>query len=160
MSDANLQCCTSTKRIRVLKTTLVNADHLFKHEIFCLSPQLHFQELGEKMQQIGREFGVTTGRKRRCGWLDLVMIKYSHMINNFTRYISMFNSRLFIVIYHGSHFTSPFFPVFVLMFVKNQTSHFFKLVTGNNFSKIYFENEDLDLIAIGLNCVGKLQFLI
>lgn len=41
-------------------------------------------ELGEKMQQIGREFGVTTGRKRRCGWLDLVMIKYSHMINNFT----------------------------------------------------------------------------
>ena len=46
------------------------------------------------------------------------------------------------------------------MFVKNQTSHFLKLVTGNNFSKIYFENEDLDLIAIGLNCVGKLQFLI
>lgn len=41
-------------------------------------------ELGEKMQQIGREFGVTTGRKRHCGWLDLVMIKYSHMINNFT----------------------------------------------------------------------------
>ena len=39
------------------------------------------------MQQIGKEFGVTTGRKRRCGWLDLVMIKYSHMINNFTRYI-------------------------------------------------------------------------
>ena len=92
MSDANLQCCTSTKRIRVLKTTLMNADHLFKLKIFCLSPQLHFQELGEKMQQIGREFGVTTGRKRRCGWLDLVMIKYSHMINNFTRYISMFNS--------------------------------------------------------------------
>lgn len=47
---------------------------------------LIIQELGEKMQQIGKEFGVTTGRKRRCGWLDLVMIKYSHMINNFTRY--------------------------------------------------------------------------
>ena len=51
---------------------------IFKHYLFI-------KELGEKMQQIGKEFGVTTGRKRRCGWLDLVMIKYSHMINNFTR---------------------------------------------------------------------------
>ncbi|EDO29959.1 predicted protein [Nematostella vectensis] len=42
------------------------------------------QELGNQMQEIGREFGVTTGRRRRCGWLDLVMIKYSHMINGFT----------------------------------------------------------------------------
>jgi adenylosuccinate synthase len=42
------------------------------------------QDLGEKLQQIGREFGVTTGRKRRCGWLDLVVVKYSHMINHFT----------------------------------------------------------------------------
>lgn len=41
-------------------------------------------DTGDKMQRIGKEFGVTTGRKRRCGWLDLVMIKYSHMINNFT----------------------------------------------------------------------------
>uniref|UniRef100_A0A8D1X5R4 Adenylosuccinate synthetase n=1 Tax=Sus scrofa TaxID=9823 RepID=A0A8D1X5R4_PIG len=32
----------------------------------------------------GREFGVTTGRKRRCGWLDLVLLKYAHMINGFT----------------------------------------------------------------------------
>lgn len=51
---------------------------IFKHYLFI-------KELGEKMQRIGKEFGVTTGRKRRCGWLDLVMIKYSHMINNFTR---------------------------------------------------------------------------
>ncbi|EDO32382.1 predicted protein [Nematostella vectensis] len=43
-----------------------------------------FDELGNQMQEIGREFGVTTGRRRRCGWLDLVMIKYSHMINGFT----------------------------------------------------------------------------
>lgn len=55
------------------------------HSILIFEHYLFIKELGEKMQQIGKEFGVTTGRKRRCGWLDLVMIKYSHMINNFTR---------------------------------------------------------------------------
>lgn len=33
-------------------------------------------EVGTKLQEIGREFGVTTGRRRRCGWLDLVVVKY------------------------------------------------------------------------------------
>ena len=33
-------------------------------------------ELGEYLQKTGAEFGVTTGRKRRCGWLDLPMLKY------------------------------------------------------------------------------------
>ena len=33
--------------------------------------------IGEKIQQIGGEFGATTGRKRRCGWLDLPLLKYS-----------------------------------------------------------------------------------
>lgn len=36
---------------------------------------------GDKLQDIGREYGVTTGRKRRCGWLDLVVVKFSHAIN-------------------------------------------------------------------------------
>lgn len=39
---------------------------------------------GEKLQEIGAEFGVTTGRKRRCGWLDLVILKYSTLINGYT----------------------------------------------------------------------------
>ena len=39
---------------------------------------------GENMQDIGREWGVTTGRKRRCGWLDMVVLKYSHMINGYS----------------------------------------------------------------------------
>ncbi|MCJ1356663.1 MAG: hypothetical protein MMC33_006658 [Icmadophila ericetorum] len=39
---------------------------------------------GEKLQTIGKEFGVTTGRKRRCGWLDLVIMKYSNAINHYT----------------------------------------------------------------------------
>ncbi|XP_070807675.1 adenylosuccinate synthetase isozyme 2-like [Pituophis catenifer annectens] len=41
-------------------------------------------EIGETLQTRGREFGVTTGRKRRCGWLDLVLVKYAHMINGFS----------------------------------------------------------------------------
>eukprot|EP00128_Syssomonas_multiformis_P001602 Colp12_sorted_trinity150504_noHs@23285 len=39
---------------------------------------------GEALQTIGAEFGVTTGRKRRCGWLDMVVLQYSHMINGYT----------------------------------------------------------------------------
>jgi adenylosuccinate synthase len=40
--------------------------------------------VGEHLQTVGAEFGVTTGRKRRCGWLDLVVLKYSNMINGYT----------------------------------------------------------------------------
>lgn len=36
-----------------------------------------FDDVGEKIQRIGNEFGATTGRKRRCGWLDLPLLKYS-----------------------------------------------------------------------------------
>lgn len=39
---------------------------------------------GEKLQQIGREWGVSTGRKRRCGWLDLVVLQYSNKVNHYT----------------------------------------------------------------------------
>ena len=39
---------------------------------------------GEKIAEIGNEFGATTGRPRRCGWLDLVALKYSAKLNNLT----------------------------------------------------------------------------
>ncbi|CAL8362939.1 unnamed protein product [Boreogadus saida] len=47
-------------------------------------PSEQCNEIGELLQTRGKEVGVTTGRKRRCGWLDLVLIKYAHMINGFT----------------------------------------------------------------------------
>lgn len=47
-------------------------------------PTEQLNEDGEKLQNIGAEFGVTTGRKRRCGWLDLVVLKYSNLINGYT----------------------------------------------------------------------------
>ena len=43
--------------------------------------ELH-DENGEKIAKIGNEFGATTGRPRRCGWLDLVALKYSAKLNN------------------------------------------------------------------------------
>lgn len=43
-----------------------------------------FDEVGEKIQSIGKEFGATTGRKRRCGWLDLPLLKYSVKASNLT----------------------------------------------------------------------------
>lgn len=39
---------------------------------------------GEKLREIGKEFGATTGRPRRCGWIDLVALKYACMINGVT----------------------------------------------------------------------------
>lgn len=41
-------------------------------------------ELGEQIRQVGKEFGATTGRPRRCGWLDLVVGKYATDINGLT----------------------------------------------------------------------------
>jgi adenylosuccinate synthase len=44
---------------------------------------------GEQMRQVGREFGSTTGRPRRCGWLDIPALKYACMINGVTELIMM-----------------------------------------------------------------------
>ena len=48
-----------------------------------------FNEDGEKMGRIGNEFGATTGRSRRCGWIDLVALKYSIHINGVTQLMMM-----------------------------------------------------------------------
>lgn len=44
-------------------------------------------ETGEKLRKIGNEFGATTGRPRRCGWMDLVALKYASMINGVTQIV-------------------------------------------------------------------------
>ena len=52
-------------------------------------PSELFDENGEKMSKIGKEFGATTGRARRCGWIDLVALKYSIQINGVTKLMIM-----------------------------------------------------------------------
>lgn len=48
-----------------------------------------FDETSEKIRQVGHEFGAVTGRPRRCGWLDLVALKYTVMIDGVTDLIMM-----------------------------------------------------------------------
>lgn len=47
-------------------------------------PTEDFEEAGDVMAKIGNEFGSVTGRKRRCGWLDLVALKYAVQVNGVT----------------------------------------------------------------------------
>lgn len=46
-----------------------------------------FDETGEKIREVGHEYGATTGRPRRCGWLDLVALRHACMINGTTHLV-------------------------------------------------------------------------
>lgn len=48
-----------------------------------------FDEVGATMGRVGNEFGATTGRPRRCGWLDLVALRYACQVNGVTQLIMM-----------------------------------------------------------------------
>ena len=52
-------------------------------------PSEIFDEIGERISRVGNEFGSTTGRARRCGWLDLVSLKYAVDINGVTELAMM-----------------------------------------------------------------------
>lgn len=42
------------------------------------------QAIGDMLQERGGEIGVTTKRKRRCGWLDIALLKYTSLVNGYT----------------------------------------------------------------------------
>ncbi len=48
-----------------------------------------FDETGNQIRQIGHEYGAVTGRERRCGWIDLVALRYTIMLNGVTQLIMM-----------------------------------------------------------------------
>lgn len=48
-----------------------------------------FDETGKRIRDLGHEYGAVTGRERRCGWIDLVALKYAIMINGVTKLIMM-----------------------------------------------------------------------
>ena len=48
-----------------------------------------FDEDGKKLRDIGHEYGAVTGRERRCGWVDLIQLRYSIMVNGVTHLILM-----------------------------------------------------------------------
>ena len=92
-------------------------------------------EVGERLRQIGHEFGATTGRKRRCGWIDLPALKYAIMINGVTE-LSMMKADVldsFVNIYVCTHYIQDgekinFFP----FELSNSTQPVFKKIKGWN----------------------------
>ena len=68
---------TIEKRIGVMKAYLTRVGN------GPFSTELE-DTIGNYLQQKGKEFGTTTGRVRRCGWLDIVQLRYAHMVNAFT----------------------------------------------------------------------------
>ncbi len=77
-------------------------------------------EIGEAMQEVGREFGTTTGRKRRCGWFDLVILRYAARLNTLTSLVltkldvlSQFDTLKVCVAYRrGGEIIQDFPPVY------------------------------------------------
>ena len=57
--------------------------------ITCLEPCTNQRQTGKTIRDLGHEYGAVTGRERRCGWVDLVALRYSIMINGVTKLILM-----------------------------------------------------------------------
>ena len=93
VTSSNTLCAGVCTGLGVAPSRIGNVYGIFK--AYCTRvgsgpfPTELFDEDGEKMRQIGMEFGATTGRPRRCGWLDMVALRYSVMMNGVTELIMM-----------------------------------------------------------------------
>lgn len=93
VTSSNTICAGACTGLGIAPTKIGNVYGIFK--AYCTRvgsgpfPTELFDNTGDKLCEIGREFGSTTGRKRRCGWLDIVALKYSVMINGVTELIMM-----------------------------------------------------------------------
>lgn len=93
VTSSNTLCAGVCTGLGVAPSRIGNVYGIFK--AYCTRvgsgpfPTELFDEDGEKMRRIGMEFGATTGRPRRCGWLDMVALRYSIMINGVTQLIMM-----------------------------------------------------------------------
>ncbi len=93
VTSSNTLCAGACTGLGVAPSRIGNVYGIFK--AYCTRvgagpfPTELFDETGETLRQIGHEFGATTGRPRRCGWLDLVALKYTVMMNGATSLIMM-----------------------------------------------------------------------
>lgn len=98
-----------------------------------------FDETGDRLRAVGREFGATTGRPRRCGWLDLVALKYTVMMNGVSGLIMMKSDVL-------NEFDT--IKVAVAYDVDGQRTETFPFETGGKIEPIYREfkgwNKDIN----------------
>ncbi len=91
VTSSNTICAGACTGMGIAPTNIGEVYGIFK--AYCTRvgsgpfPSELLDDEGEKLREIGKEFGSTTGRPRRCGWLDLVALKYSLMLNGVTQLI-------------------------------------------------------------------------
>ncbi len=93
VTSSNTVCAGACTGLGLAPSKIGNVYGIFK--AYCTRvgsgpfPTELFDETGKKIRDIGHEYGAVTGRERRCGWIDLVALKYAVMINGVTRLIMM-----------------------------------------------------------------------
>jgi adenylosuccinate synthase len=93
VTSSNTVCAGVCTGLGVAPTKIGDVYGIFK--AYCTRvgsgpfPTELFDEVGEELRRIGHEFGAVTGRPRRCGWLDLVALKYAVMVDGVTQLIMM-----------------------------------------------------------------------
>jgi adenylosuccinate synthase len=93
VTSSNTVCAGACTGLGIAPTRIGQVYGIFK--AYCTRvgsgpfPTEQENPTGEEMRKIGIEFGATTGRPRRCGWLDLVALKYAIMLNGVTSLIMM-----------------------------------------------------------------------
>lgn len=91
VTSSNTICAGACTGMGIAPSNIGDVKGIFK--AYCTRvgsgpfPTELFDETGQKLRDIGHEYGSTTGRPRRCGWLDMVALKYSIMINGVTELI-------------------------------------------------------------------------
>ena len=93
VTSSNTVCAGVCTGLGVAPTKIGDVYGIFK--AYCTRvgsgpfPTELFDEVGAELRRIGHEFGAVTGRPRRCGWLDLVALKYAVMVDGVTQLIMM-----------------------------------------------------------------------
>ena len=102
-------------------------------------------EVGENIRQLGHEFGATTGRERRCGWIDLPALKYAIMINGVTE-LSMMKADVldtFEDIFVCTHYIENGEKINYFPFeISDETKPVFEKMKGWNQDITKFQSED------------------
>ncbi|MDH8701463.1 adenylosuccinate synthase [Dysgonomonadaceae bacterium PH5-43] len=93
VTSSNTICAGSCTGLGIAPSKIGEVYGIFK--AYCTRvgsgpfPTELFDEVGQQMRDFGHEYGSVTGRPRRCGWIDLVALRYAIMINGVTQLIMM-----------------------------------------------------------------------
>jgi len=121
VTSSNTICAGACSGMGIAPSKIGDVKGIFK--AYCTRvgsgpfPTELFDDDGQKLRDVGNEYGSTTGRPRRCGWLDLVALKYSVMLNGVTEFmmtkadvLDNFNTIKVAVAYKVNGETLDYFP--------------------------------------------------